>query len=137
MLAATSTRLICHAGLGIAVVQRGTALLDPHGQFNYDVAAACSGIRSFVALLALTTIFAMLAFRSAWRRGLMLLTTVPLVVFCNVLRLVVVILVSQAYGQASGEWVHGWFGFVTYLVAIGLLMGEARVLREKPSPTGA
>src|SRR5208282_432913 len=106
--------------LGIDVVQQGTALLDPHDvKFNYDVAAACSGIRSFVALLAVTTVFAMLALRSVWKRALML------VIFCNVLRLVVVVLISQAYGRTAGVWVHEWFGFVTYLVAIGSLLGVA------------
>jgi exosortase len=138
LLAATWTRMICHGLLGIDVVQRGTALLDPRdGKFNYDVAAACSGIRSFVALLAVTTVFAMLALRSVWKRALMLVTTVPLVIFCNVLRLVVVILISQAYDRASGLWVHEWFGFVTYLVAIVSLLGMAHWLREKPSPAGA
>jgi exosortase/archaeosortase family protein len=60
---------------------------------------------------------------------------VPLVIFCNVLRLLVVVVVGQVYGQASAMWVHDWFGFVTYLVAIGSLMGLAHCLREKPSPT--
>jgi exosortase len=138
LLAATWTRMICHGLLGIDVVQQGTALLDPHDfKFNYDVAVACSGIRSFVALLAVTTVFAMLSLRSVWKRALMLVTTVPLVIFCNVLRLVVVILITQAYGREQGMWVHGWFGFVTYLVAIGSLLVMAHWLREKPSPAGA
>ncbi len=137
MLAATWTHAICHGLLGINVVQQGTALYEPKGQFNYDVAVACSGIRSFVALLAITTIFAMLTMRSLWRRGLMILTTIPLVLFCNVLRLVVVILASQAFGNAAGIWVHGWFWLVTYLVAVGSLMGVAHWLGEKPDATNA
>ncbi len=137
MVSATWTRVFCHWVLGIGVVQQGTVLSDPSGKYNYDVAAACSGIHSFVALLALTTIFAMLTLRSLWRRMLMVLTTVPLVVFCNVLRLVVVVLIGRAYGEASGKWVHDWFGFVTYMAAIGALLGVARALREKPSRTSA
>jgi exosortase len=138
MLATTWTRMICHGLLGIDVVQQGTALLDPHDvKFNYDVAVACSGIRSFVALLAVTTVFAMLSLRTAWKRILMVAATVPLVMFCNVLRLVVVILVTQAYSRNAGIWVHGWFGFVTYLIAIGSLLVLAHWLREKPSPGDA
>jgi exosortase len=134
LLAATWTRMICHGLLGIDVVQRGTALFDPKDlKFNYDVAVACSGIRSFVALLAVTTVFAMLSLRSVWKRALMIVTTVPLVMFCNVLRLVVVILITQAYGEKQGMWVHGWFGFVTYMVAIGSMLLMAHWLKEKPS----
>ena len=131
----TLTRMVCHGVLDIDVVQQGTQLSDPSGKYAYDVVAACSGIRSFVALLAVTTVFAMLALRSAWRRTVMILTTIPLVIFCNTLRLVVVVLVGKAYGQSQGEWVHDWFGYVTYLVSIGSLLGVAHWLKEKPSPT--
>jgi exosortase len=130
----TLTRMVCQGVLDIDVLQRGTVLSDPTGKYKYDVAAACSGIRSFVALLAVTMIFAMLSLRSVWRRALMVLTTVPLVIVCNVLRLTVVVLIGRAYGQAEGSWVHDWFGYVTYLVAIGALLGVAHWLKEKPSP---
>jgi exosortase len=125
MVSVKLTWMVCHGVLDIDVLQRGTVLSDPSGKYDYDVAAACSGIRSFVALLAVTTIFAMLSLRSVWRRALMLLTTVPLVIICNVLRLTVVVL-----------WVHDWFGYVTYLVAIVALLGVAHWLKEKPSSTG-
>ena len=101
MFSVTLTRLFCHGVLDVDVVQRGTMLLDPKGGYEFDVAAACSGIRSFVALLAITTVFAMLSFHSIWRRAVVLLATVPLVVVCNVFRLVVVILLAKGYGQAS------------------------------------
>jgi exosortase len=136
MVSVKLTWMVCHGVLDIDVLQRGTVLSDPSGKYDYDVAAACSGIRSFVALLAVTTIFAMLSLRSVWRRALMLLTTVPLVIICNVLRLTVVVLIGRAYGQAEGSWVHDWFGYVTYLVAIVALLGVAHWLKEKPSSTG-
>ena len=136
MVSVKLTWMVCHGVLDIDVLQRGTVLSDPSGKYDYDVAAACSGIRSFVALLAVTTIFAMLSLRSVWRRALMLLTTVPLVIICNVLRLTVVVLIGRAYGQAEGSWVHDWFGYVTYLVAIVALLGVAHWLKEKPSPPG-
>jgi exosortase len=134
LMAATWTRVICHSLLGIDVIQQGTALVDPHDlKFNYDVAVACSGIRSFVALLAVTTVFAVLSFKSIWKRLVMVAMTFPLVLACNVLRLTVVILVTQAYSRKEGEWVHGWFGFVTYMVSIGALLAVAQLLKEKPS----
>jgi len=135
ILSVTWTRLFCHGVLDIDVMQHGTALMDAQGKYDFDVAAACSGIRSFVALLAVTTVFSVLSFHSMWRRAVMLAATVPLVVICNVLRLVVVVVIAKGYGQAAGKWVHDWFGYVTFLVAIGALMGMAHWLKEKPSPT--
>jgi exosortase/archaeosortase family protein len=55
-----------------------------------------------------------------------------------VLRLTVVVLIGRAYGQAPAEWVHDWFGYVTYLVVnIGAMLALAHWLREKPSPKSA
>jgi exosortase len=133
MLSVTLTRMVCHGVLDIDVVQQGTDLLDAKRKYEFDVVAACSGIRSFVALLVVTMVFAMLSLRKVWKRAVMLLATLPLVVFCNVLRLVVVVVAAKAYGQAAGKWVHDWFGYVTYLVAIGALLGLAHWLKEKPS----
>ena len=132
MVSATLTRGFCQMALGIDVAQQGTVLSDPGGHYYYDVAAACSGIHSFLALLALTTVFAMLSLRSIWRRAIMLLTTVPLVIACNVLRIVAVIFASKAYDRQTGLWVHEWFGFVTYLAAIAALFAVSHWLKEKP-----
>ncbi len=130
MISVRMTYLICHGLLDINVIQNGTELRDADGIFRYDVAAACSGIRSFVALLAITTIFAMLSFKAIWKRALMLAATFPLVVVCNVLRLSVVVLIGRAFGQNAGKAVHDWFWIVTYSVAIASLMGLAKLLRE-------
>jgi exosortase len=137
LMATSLTRMICHGLLGIDVMQQGTTLLDPLGQYQYDVAAACSGIHSFVALLAVTLIFSWLAYRTVWRRGLILALTLPLVVLCNVVRLVVIILASQTFGRGAGNFVHEWFGFVTYVVAVGCLLVVARWLKEKERPENA
>ena len=134
LLATRLTALACGFLLDIPVVQHGTALYDPSGKINFDVAAACSGIRSFVALLAVTTIFAMLTYRSVWKRAGIIVLTIPLVVFCNVVRLVAIVLATQAFDKQAGWFVHEWFGFVTYLLAIGCLLAVGHWLREEPGP---
>jgi exosortase len=132
LLATNLTYAICHGGLDIPIFQNGTQLFDQTGKINFDVAPACSGIRSFVALLAVTTIFSMLALRTLWKRAAMIAMTVPLVVFFNVVRLVAIILATQAISQQAGVFVHEWFGFVTYMMAVGCLLGVAHLLRDKP-----
>jgi exosortase len=126
------TFLICTKGLDIELIRNGTSLLDKSGTFNYDVAPACSGIRSFVALLALTTIFSTLAFKSIWKRAAMAVLTVPLVVFCNLIRLVAIILARQEFNEKAAILVHEWFGFFTYMLAVVCLLAAAHFLRDKP-----
>jgi exosortase len=138
MVSVTLTRMICRGLLDIDVLQIGTRLMDAKGHYDFDVVAACSGIRGLVASLVVASVFAMLSLRTIWKRALMLLATVPLAICGNVLRLTVVVLVGQTYGQAPAKWVHDWFGYVTYLVVnIGLLLVLAHWLKEKPFPKSA
>jgi exosortase len=126
------TFLICHTGLDVPLIRNGTSLADPTGKINFDVAPGCSGIRSFMALLAVTTIFSVLAFKPPWKRAAIVAATIPLVVLCNVVRLVAIILAWKAVNVKAGLFVHEWFGFVTYMVAVLCLMGVAHLLRDKP-----
>ncbi len=130
------TYFVCHVGLDVPLIRNGTALTDPHGH-NFDVAPGCSGIRSFMALLAVTTIYSVLTFKPAWKRGAIVAMTVPLVVLCNVIRLVAIILANQAINAKAGLFVHEWFGFVTYMMAVLCLMGVAHLLRDKPLTAAA
>ena len=49
--------------VGVAVIRSGTQLFSPDGLYQYDVAAACSGVRSLMALTALSLLVGYLNFR--------------------------------------------------------------------------
>jgi exosortase len=117
-------------GLGIDVIRDGSRIFDAENTYQYDVAPACSGIRSLIALLALTTIYGFVTFRKAWKRILMVLIAAPLAVIGNVIRITSVIIAGEAFGKKAGLFVHDWFGFVTFLVAIVVVMLLGYVLRE-------
>jgi exosortase len=131
------TFAICHGGLDVPLYRNGTNLFDPTMTINYDVAPACSGIRSFVALLAVTTIFSVLSFKPIWKRAAMIAMTIPLVIFFNVLRLVTIILATQSINREAGLFVHEWFGFCTYMMAVACLLGVAHFLKDKPLTVAA
>ena len=101
------TAFITSDVLEIEVVRTGTKLVDPHGYFNCEVAAECSGIRSFIALLAISTVFSALAMRGVWKRAVMIVLAVPIALVCNVLRLITIILAATAFrSERAGEFVH-------------------------------
>ncbi|MFM9079013.1 MAG: exosortase/archaeosortase family protein [Opitutaceae bacterium] len=83
-------------GAGIAVLRNGTQLLAPDGSYNYDVAAACSGVRSLTALAALSLLAGYLRFRGAGRRVLVFAACLPLVYLGNVARIVAIVFAAQA-----------------------------------------
>ena len=126
IFATNITYIVAHDVFGLSIIKKGTQLFDANGAYNYDVAAACSGIRSLISLLALTTIYSMMTFKSNWKRLLVISMAVPLAVASNVLRLTCIVVAAEAFGQKAGDFVHEWSGFLTYAVAIAamLLMGK-------------
>jgi len=115
---------------GLDVVRDGSLIYNAQRTFQFDVAPACSGIRSLVALLALTTLFGFLSFKSTWRRLVMVLAAFPLAVLGNVIRITFTIFVAEIFGQNAGAAVEQKFGFVTFAVAIVCILMMERWLRE-------
>lgn len=111
------------AGLaGIEVVRNGSQLFSPDGSYQYDVAAACSGVRSLMALTALSLLLGYLNFKSWWLRGLILLLSFPFTYLGNVVRISAVIFAAEWFGQDAGTLVHDWAGFLVFVIVLGLVM---------------
>ena len=125
---------IAHLGLAPDLIRDGTQLFDAQRTFGYEVAAACSGIRSLMALLVLTTVYGFIMFKEPWKRGAMVLSALPLAVLGNVARLCFTIGVAEMFGQESGKLVETQFGFITFAVAIGCIYLLGRWL-DKPEKT--
>jgi exosortase len=122
--------------LGFDVMREGSLIFDAQRTFRYDVAPACSGIRSLVSLMALTMIFGFISFKSWWRRLVMVLAAFPLAVIGNVARITFTIFVTEVFGQEYGIGVEQKFGFVTFAVAILCVIVLERWLHE-PVPARA
>ncbi len=88
--------------LGIHVLAEGVIIMDPAGSYQYEVAAPCSGIHSFIAMLALTIIYGFITFKTAWRRAVIAALALPLALLGNVLRLVCIIVGAEAFGREAG-----------------------------------
>ncbi|MGZ8901184.1 MAG: exosortase/archaeosortase family protein [Limisphaerales bacterium] len=134
LFATTVTGWIASAILGIDVVYRGTMIFDPSGAFQYEVAAACGGLRSLTAVLALCTIFGFMNFQKNRNRVLLILAGFPLAILGNITRLLGIIIVSEAFGQKYGQMVHDntWFSLLPYIPPIIGIVLLGHWLREQP-----
>ncbi len=130
LLVATIVSGIAHLGLSPDLVRDGTQLSDQQHTFAYDVAPACSGIHSLVALLALTIIYGFVSFKEPWKRTVLVASAIPLAVFGNVVRLCATIIVAELGGQSAGKAVETNFGFITFAVAILCMFLIARQLEK-------
>jgi exosortase len=92
--------------VGIGVIRQGTQLMDPSGAYGYDVAAACGGMRSLIAVFLLATVYGFAMFRSPGKRIFLMALAVPFSVLGNMLRLLAIIFAAEMGGQNWGNWVH-------------------------------
>ncbi|MGA9778631.1 MAG: exosortase/archaeosortase family protein [Limisphaerales bacterium] len=129
---------IAHYILGIGVLRVGTQLFDPLGTYQYDVAAACSGIRSLTAIFLFATVCGFVMFRSPGKRLLMMALAIPFAILGNLLRMLLIIIAAVMGGQEWGNYVHEstLISLVPYLpVFLGLLL-VVRWLEKKTDTPG-
>lgn len=127
---------ISHRIPHMAVTRQGTQLIDPQGHFQYEVAAACGGIRSLIVTIMLAIVFGFTVFRSAWKRILLVALAVPLAVAGNVLRLLVVIIASKAVSNDFGMKLHNntITSLLPYVPAVLVLLWLGSLLEKKNPP---
>jgi exosortase len=119
------------ASLGVPVVRDGLSLTSRH--FNFVVAEGCSGMSSLVSLAALAALWTYAAKGSGPARLAVLASVVPLVILANSLRVALVLLVADAFGQdAALGYFHGLSSLVLFGVALAGLIAISRTVRCRP-----
>jgi exosortase B len=94
------------------------------GQYQMLVADACSGLNSMYSLSAMGLFYLYLMRRaSLWRNAILLAAVIPVAFLANVLRVIILILITFHLGDAAGQgFLHGAAGMVLFLLALGLLI---------------
>ena len=133
-LVAKSVATVCNNILGMNVIREGSLLFNAQRTYRYEVAAACSGLRSFIAIFALSTIYGFVTFEKSWKRILIMASAFPLSVVGNIMRMMGIIIVAEVSGQSGGDYVHESFVFslMPYIPAIIGLVVLGYCLRERP-----
>lgn len=141
LLVTKTVAAFCQYVLAIDVQSIGTSLVRLPGGFQYDVAPACSGIRSLIAIAAISIIYAFMVFKSWPRRLLMIAAALPLAFLGNTFRMLVIVIAAEFWGQDAGNRAHesGFWSMLPYVPAIIGLMLLGRWLEKReagpPAPT--
>lgn len=119
---------IANTILGLGIIREGANLIDPNHTYQYEVAAACSGLRSQISTGVLAIIYAFVSFDSWWKRAVLIASAVPLAILGNLLRMLTIVFAAEMGGQRWGDYIHeggpfGFFSLLPYIPAfIGLLL---------------
>jgi len=93
------------------------------GQYQMLIANACSGLHSILSLCALGMLYVYLAARHDRLRVMLLLGCVlPIALAANVLRTLVLLLVTFHGGDAAGRYWHDLMGTIMFVVALAMLL---------------
>ncbi len=100
------------------------------GPYQLLVADACAGLNSMFTLEALGLLYMnLMHYTSAARNVTLAILIVPIAFIANVVRVMILVLVTVHFGDAAGQgFVHGFAGLVLFLVALVLIFAADRVL---------
>ncbi|GAA3961738.1 VPLPA-CTERM-specific exosortase XrtD [Allohahella marinimesophila] len=112
---------------GLPVMQDGNVL--HMGSFSMLVEEACSGLRYMYPLVSIGLIVAYFYRGPVWQKVLIVLSTVPITIGMNSLRIAVTGLIIRYWGsQAAEGFLHSFEGWIVFMLAFALLMLEIWVL---------
>ena len=115
------------AGAGLPVRQVGTTLSMP--DYTFEVAIPCSGLKSSIAMAALSALLAFILAGPVWSRLFVLVAGVPMALLGNTVRILLTLVLARSIGPEAAEgFFHTLSGLVVFGVALAGLLAIARVV---------
>jgi len=101
------------------------------GQYQLLVADACAGLQTLLTLEALGLFYLNLVHHtSVFRNVALAILIIPISFTANVIRVIVLTLITFHYGDAAGQgFLHGFAGLVLFLSALILILGMDTLLQ--------
>lgn len=129
------------AAAGYPIARTGVVLMV--GQYQLLVADACAGLTSMFTLEAIGLVYMGIRAHASTRRNIALgLLLVPIAFVANVVRVLILVLVTYHFGDEAGQgFVHSAAGILLFMVATGLMLGVDSILgmfeRRRAVPASA
>jgi len=113
--------------IGIPVWREGINISVP--EYSFEVAIACSGLKSLITMTALATLYAYLLEGQAWQRAVVIASSVPVALVANSVRVTLILLLARSMGERAAEgFFHGFSGTVVFMVGLGAIYGIGRLV---------
>lgn len=118
--------LMYHLGYPIA----RTGVILSIGQYQLLVADACAGLNSMFTLEALGLLYLnLMGYGSKLRNVLLAILVIPISFIANVVRVIILVLVTYHFGDEAGQgFVHTFAGMVLFTVGLVLMLATDGVL---------
>jgi exosortase D (VPLPA-CTERM-specific) len=101
------------------------------GGYQLQVVEACSGLRYLYPLVGVGFIVAYLYQVELWKRALVFISTIPITILMNSLRIGIIGILVEHWGQGMAEgFLHYFEGWIIFIVCLALLLGEMWLLNR-------
>jgi len=99
------------------------------GSMKLQVVEACSGLRYLLPLMTLGFIATYFYKVALWKRVLVFLSTIPITIGMNSLRIALVGVTSERFGKAAAEgFLHDFEGWAVFMLCLAVLFAEMALL---------
>ncbi len=101
------------------------------GGYKLQVAEACSGLRYLFPLMTLGFLMAYFYKGAAWKRGVLFLSTIPITLVMNSMRVGTIGVMVEHWGIGMAEgFLHEFQGWMVFMLSAGLLLVEVALLNR-------
>jgi exosortase len=101
------------------------------GNFALNIAVPCSGLKLLIAVTAFALLFIAISDLKWWARLVMIGITLPLCIFINGLRIALIGIVGDMWGDDAGHKFHDYSGYIALAICFFILMRVTRALGWK------
>lgn len=102
------------------------------GFMQMEVVAACSGLRFLIPLIIVGMILTYYFRDQWWRRALLLLSTLPVAIIMNGLRIGVTGILAGSFGDAVADGsAHDIMGWIMFVISTAILIGCMHLLSSR------
>lgn len=117
-LSSLTVALLYHVGYPIA----NSGVIIQIGHYQLQVADACSGLHSLISLTALGLVYLYLHPTTRLLNLIMLSLIFPIALAGNLIRIILITLITYHFGDITGNMLHDYMGFILFILTGGLLV---------------
>ena len=101
------------------------------GEYQLQVVEACSGLRYLYPLMGVGFIIAYFYQVEFWKRALVFISTIPITILMNSLRIGIIGILVENWGQGMADgFLHYFEGWIIFIACLALLLGEMWLLNR-------
>ena len=126
---ATISSVFCLETLGYNVIREGN-IININGTL-VAIAEACNGLRMLTAFIVVNSTIALIVHRKRWEKVIILVSSIPIALLCNTIRLTLTAYAFTKLDLESWEKIfHDFGGIVMMPLALGFVFLELWLLSK-------